>query len=571
MSERAYPSHVIRAAERPLLDAGVPLMERAATALARFAAAALRSRRGQVSGSRVCVLAGPGNNAGDALFAAASLARDGASVSIVRLLERTHPEGLRAARRAGARVVDAAPRPPDEAADPAGDVSASGTADALEELGRADLVLDGIFGTGGRRGLPAHIRGLIRDWRRQSRAAGTVIAVDVPSDLIPEDPDAAADGAGSPPEDRIHADHTVTFGGLKAELIDPRVRRFTGTIHVIDIGLDLDDAQATAEVMVASDLIADFPRPGPEDHKYSRGVLGIVAGSESYPGAGVLTTTSAVGAGIGMVRSLGSASVAERVLDRHPEVVTAEGKINALVMGSGDPESEFVDRALEAIADTDVPVVLDAGSLALVERSDTSAEAQPDARSEAESGPGPAPQAHAALRDRPVVLTPHAGELSRLLSRLLGDDISPARIDSDPLGWATTAARETGSLVLLKGSQTVIACPDGYCVLPEPGPASLATAGSGDVLSGLIGALLAGAHARAGDGTGASPGSDALEPRGLAHVIGLAVLVHNAAGRRSVNAGHLAEAVGEIVGELLHPAPRPTGPGGFAPSGTLIQ
>ncbi|RBP68172.1 hydroxyethylthiazole kinase-like uncharacterized protein yjeF/hydroxyethylthiazole kinase-like uncharacterized protein yjeF [Brevibacterium sanguinis] len=511
MSERAYPGEVIRAAEVPLLGAGAPLMERAATALALYSAAALRARGRaardrRVAGSRVCVLAGPGNNAGDALFAAASLARGGAQVSIVLLFDRTHDEGLRAARRAGARAIDLAAVP---------------AADALETLRRADLVLDGILGTGGRRGLPAHITGLIRDWRRGGPTPGTVIAVDVPSDLDPADPETAGE--------RIHADHTVTFGGLKAELIDPRVRRFTGRVHVVDIGLDLDAARAAAEVMVGPDLAADFPRPRADDHKYSRGVLGVVAGSATYPGAGVLTTTSAVGSGIGMVRYLGAASVADRVLTHHPEVVTAEGAVDALVMGSGDPEDEFVAPALEAIADTDVPLVLDAGSLALV---------GDDA---------------AALTGRPVVLTPHAGELARLLSRLLGEDVSASRITADPLGWARRAASRTGHIVLLKGGSTVIACPDGYAVLPESGPPSLATAGSGDVLSGIIGSLLAGAHARA-TRRGAEPG-ESLDDRTIARTLGLAVLVHNAAGSRCVNAGQLATAVGDVVEGLLHPDP----------------
>src|SRR5699024_4312506 len=150
-------------------------------------------------------------------------------------------------------------------------------------LTRADLVLDGILGTGGRRGLPGHIAGLIADWAPRRRAS--LPAVDVPSDLRPD-----ADGAYQ----RMPAERTVTFGGLKAELVDPRVSAFTGFIDVIDIGLDLDPALATAELLDAEDLVTDFPRPGRDGHKYSRGIAGILAGSEEYPGAGVLTTTSAV-------------------------------------------------------------------------------------------------------------------------------------------------------------------------------------------------------------------------------------------------------------------------------------
>ncbi|MGO2811074.1 NAD(P)H-hydrate dehydratase [Brevibacterium sp. BDJS002] len=536
MSVFAYPSTVIVEAERPLLDAGVDLMARASRALAGFCADVLRESRGQIFGSRVCVFAGPGNNAGDALFAAAGLARRGAHITVVTLFDATHDEGLAAARRAGASVIGFPS--PEETADPSveapgrcsAEVGAHLRADVLRELSRSDLVLDGILGTGGRRGLPEHIASLIRDWRHSagtSRTANaslttrttntsTLIAVDIPSDLSPAE-------TGS--EDRIHADHTVTFGGLKAELIDPRVAAFTGTVHLVDIGLELHEDQATAEVVDTDDLNADFPRPQPDGHKYSRGVVGILAGSEEYPGAGVLTTTSAVNCGVGMVRSLGSQMVAEYVIGLHAEVVTASGRMNAVVMGPGNPEDEYVHACVDALAKTNVPVVLDAGALDMVGR--------------AESVKG------TWLAERPVVLTPHAGELARLLSRLLGEIITSSRINADPIGWAQRAAQSSGCIVLLKGHQTVIAAPDGFCVLPEVGPASLATAGSGDVLAGIIGALVATFHAK-------NQHEPALPERELAHIVGLGVLVHNAAGRRAVNAGALGDAVAEVAGELIH-------------------
>ncbi|MDN5587510.1 MAG: NAD(P)H-hydrate dehydratase [Brevibacterium sp.] len=534
MSVFAYPSTVIRGAERPLLEAGVDLMARASRALAQFSTDVLRERRGQIFGARVCVLAGPGNNAGDALFAAAALARRGAHVTVVTLFDHTHDEGLAAARRAGASVIGfpspqgtadssaeaAAGGPPDEA-------GACLRTDILRELSRSDLVLDGILGIGGRPGLPEHIASLIRDWRHSTSTSSetsrttrttstpTVIAVDVPSDLSP-------DAAGA--DDRIHADHTVTFGGLKTELIDPRVTAFTGTVHLVDIGLELDENQATAEVVDTDDLNADFPRPQPQGHKYSRGVVGVLAGSEEYPGAGVLTTTSAVNCGVGMVRSLGSQMVAEYVIGLHAEVVTASGRMNAVVMGPGNPEDEHVHARVDELADTNVPVVLDAGALDMVGR--------------AESVKG------TWLAERPVVLTPHAGELARLLSRLLGEIITSSRINADPIGWAQRAAHSSGCIVLLKGHQTVIAAPDGFCVLPEAGPASLATAGSGDVLAGIIGALVATVHAK-------NQQEPPLPERELAHTVGLGVLVHNAAGRRAVNAGALVDAVAEVAGELI--------------------
>ncbi|SMX98980.1 MULTISPECIES: NAD(P)H-hydrate dehydratase [unclassified Brevibacterium] len=541
MSVFAYPSTVIREAERPLLDAGVDLMARAARALARFSADRLRATRGQIFGTRVCVLAGPGNNAGDALFAAAGLAQRGAHITVVTLFDHTHDQGLAAARRAGAVVIgfpnseetaDADAEVPDRSHT---EVSDRLRVDVLRELNRSDLVLDAILGIGGRPGLPEHIASLIRDWRRSSSADAsaststsinsgthitqTVIAVDVPSDLSPDE-------AGA--KDRIHADHTVTFGGLKTVLIDPRVDPFTGTVHLVDIGLELDEKQATAEVVDTDDLNVDFPRPQPDGHKYDRGVVGILAGSEAYPGAGVLTTTSAVNCGVGMVRSLGSQMVADYVIGLHAEVVTAPGRMNAVVMGPGDPEDEYVHACVDELADTNVPVVLDAGALDMVGR--------------AESLKG------TWLAERPVVLTPHAGELARLLSRLLGEIITASRINADPIGWAQRAAQSSGCIVLLKGHQTVIAAPDGFCVLPEVGPASLATAGSGDVLAGIIGALVATFHARNQHSSAENP----LPERELAHIAGLGVLVHNAAGRRSVNAGALGDAVAEVAGELIH-------------------
>ena len=537
MPTYAYPSRTVRDAEVPLLEAGVPLMARAAAALARFCADRLRADRGQVAGARVCVLAGPGNNGGDALFAAAALARRGARVGVIVLCGTTHVAGLAAALAAGADRIDvSADDSPSTAAQAddspttadgsprttAGTSASTSWAAALTELDRADLVLDGILGTGGRRGLPPHIAHLIRDWQ-EGDSAGTVIAVDLPSDL---DPDTA-----EPAHTRIHADDTLTFGGLKAELIDPRTADFTGDIHLVDLGLPLDADAAVAELLDPDDLSAEFPRPRPESHKYSRGVLGIVAGSRDFPGAGVLTAGAAVNAAPGMVRFLGDRDVGDRILDRHAEVVLTPGRLDALVLGSGDPETGLVETALTAIGDT-VPVLLDAGALEMVGH----AEAAPLSGG-----------AHR-LRGRPVVLTPHAGELSRLLSRLLGEIITAGRVAADPLLWARRAAADTGHIVLLKGSRTVIACPDGFVVLPARGPASLATAGSGDVLTGIIGTLLAAAQAdrrTAGD-------DGPLSDREAAHAAGLGVLLHNAAGERAVNAEQLVSAVGQVTLDLIH-------------------
>ncbi|WP_166973174.1 NAD(P)H-hydrate dehydratase [Brevibacterium atlanticum] len=505
MSVFAYPSEVIRDAEVPLLDAGVPLMARAARALANIGLETLRADHGRVTGTRVSVLAGPGNNAGDALFAAAALARRGAAITVITLFDRTHTEGVAAARSAGAQVIAFTPTE-----------DGTSRADVLHELTRADLVLDGILGTGGRRGLPDHITALIADWA--PHRTGRLIAVDVPSDLDP-DPDGA--------DQRLHADRTVTFGGLKSELVDPRVTAFTGSIDVIDIGLDLDPELADSELLDSADLAADFPRPEPTGHKYSRGITGVLAGSEDYPGAGVLTTTSAVNAGAGMVRYLGSPLVAEFVVGLHPEVVSASGRVDAVVLGPGDPEADHIQAVVDGLSDTNTPVVIDAGGLDMV------------GRAEAMAGTW--------LAHRPLIITPHAGELARLLSRLLGEIITAGRIGQDPAGWARQAAELTGTIVLLKGHHTVIAAPDGFVVLPEPGPASLATAGAGDVLAGILGTLCAIASARSRYGADEAP----LPQRQWAHQAGLAVLLHNEAGRRAITAAGFADALAEVVDELI--------------------
>ncbi|UZD61484.1 bifunctional ADP-dependent NAD(P)H-hydrate dehydratase/NAD(P)H-hydrate epimerase [Brevibacterium sp. JSBI002] len=506
MSVFAYPSETIREAEAPLLEAGVPLMARAARALANISIDTLTADHGQVTGARVCVLAGPGNNAGDALFAAATLGRRGAAVTIITLFDRTHGEGLTAARRAGAQVIAFTSSEADAA-----------RADALRELSRAHLVLDGILGTGGRRGLPDHISSLIADW--VPHRTGRLIAVDIPSDLDPNHTGA---------EKRLHADRTVTFGGLKTELIDTRADEFTGTIDVIDIGLGLDPSSAAAELLDRDDLVSGFPRPDEAGHKYSRGVTGVLAGSEDYPGAGVLTTTSAVNTGAGMVRYLGSPLVAEYVLGLHPEVVNASGRIDSVVLGPGDPESEFVQGVAEALAGNRTPVVVDAGGLDMIARAET--------------------MAGTWLADRPLIITPHAAELARLLSRLLGEIITAGRIGTNPMRWARRAAELTGAIVLLKGHHTVIAAPDGHVVLPAPGPGTLATAGSGDVLAGILGTLAAitAAHGRYDSDDRTRP------PREWARLAGLGVLLHNEAGRCAVTASGFADAIAEVVGELIH-------------------
>lgn len=588
MSVLAYSAAAVRAAEQPHLDAGrgEALMRRAAAGLATECIRALRETTGRVAGSRAVAFAGPGNNGGDALFAAARLAGRGVHVAVVAPLGRLHPAGLAAARRAGVHVLEA-PAPADDTA-PADDSSihdtatgptGSQTVDALDcflahaaQLAAdADLVLDGLLGTGARPTLQPPLTTLLTAWQdaeaarrrpadrttarrtpadsttvRRSSARRTarpfVVAVDVPTGV-----DATTGRCGPV---HVRADLTVTFGLHKAGLHLPGGAEAAGTVRLLDIGLDPRDADEPprARILTAGDL-ADWPQPRPRDHKYTRGVLGVVAGSSRYPGAGVLTSLAAAGAGVGMLRVLGTASVQEAVLSRLPEAVTAPGRVQAWVLGPGAPDPQDMLEFLTEALGTGTPLVLDAGALALVPSLLTAAGGGPAA-----GVPSPLPAA--------CVLTPHAGELTELLTRIDADahDLTREDVEADPARWAQRAAHLTGAVVLLKGHRTVIATPDGWLWLPTPGPASLATAGSGDVLAGLVGAALA---------TGMREGDDPTDPTDPAHraagLAALAVVLHNRAGEYARSASAIAEAVPAI---LAGPPPA-AGPPGLAPPSSV--
>ncbi|AYF98740.1 ADP-dependent NAD(P)H-hydrate dehydratase [Protaetiibacter intestinalis] len=199
--------------------------------------------------------------------------------------------------------------------------------------------------------------------------------------------------------------------------------------------------------------------PGPADDKYSRGVVGFVTGSARYPGAAVLGVEAALRTGVGMARYLGAGRPTRLVLQRRPEAVTAEGRVQAWVVGSGqDPDDvDELTAALRerALADP-VPTVLDAGALSFAGR---------------------------ATGTR--VLTPHAGELARLLGR------DRAEVEADAAGAALEAASRLSAVVLLKGHTTYVADADGGLLSAASAPAWTATAGTGDALAGILGALLA--------------------------------------------------------------------------------
>ncbi|MGA5167042.1 MULTISPECIES: bifunctional ADP-dependent NAD(P)H-hydrate dehydratase/NAD(P)H-hydrate epimerase [Streptomyces] len=421
----AYRVETVRAAEAELM-ARLPdgaLMQRAAAGLAAACAGLL----GRVYGARVVLLVGSGDNGGDALYAGARLARRGAGVSAVLLGPRAHEGGLTALRAAGGRVVE----------DPS----------AAPE--RADLVVDGITGIGGRGGLRPEAARVVR----AARDSGAVlVAVDLPSGVDAD--------TGEVTGEAVHADVTVTFGAYKPGLLIDPGRERAGALRLVGIGLSLPP-EPDVEALQHADVARLLPVPVGESDKYRRGVVGIVAGSARYPGAAVLAVTGALRGGAGAVRYVGPAG--DAVLARHPETLVhagppaKAGRVQAWVIGPGLGDTPGVDDVLGS----DVPVLVDADGLRHLD------------------------PAAVRARPAPTVLTPHAGEAAALLGTARED------VESRRLEAVRELAGRYGATVLLKGSTTLVASAGGPVRVNPTGTPWLATAGSGDVLSGLAGSLLA--------------------------------------------------------------------------------
>lgn len=351
-----------------------------------------------------------------------------------------------------------------------------------------DLVIDGVVGISGSGPLRPNAAEVF------AGVSAPVVAVDIPSGIDVQT--GATDGP------HVHATLTVTFGGLKPV----HALGDCGRVELVDIGLDLPSTDVLG--FDAGDVKDRWPMPGPKDDKYTQGVTGILAGSATYPGAAVLCTGAAVAATSGMVRYAGSAG--PQVLSQWPEVIAApsaqaSGRVQAWAVGPGLGTDETGAAALWFALETDLPVIVDADALTILA-------AHPDL---------------VIGRRAPTVLTPHAGEFARLAGSPPGDDrVAATRKLADRLG----------ATVLLKGNVTIVAEPGGPVYVNPAGQSWAATAGSGDVLSGIIGALLAAGlpageaaaaaafvHARAANLSAADPGphpAPTSASRILAHVRG---------------------------------------------------
>ncbi|MFI1811934.1 NAD(P)H-hydrate dehydratase [Streptomyces sp. NPDC020422] len=425
----AYRVETVRAAEAALM-ARLPegtLMQRAAAGLAAVCASLLP----RVYGARVVLLVGSGDNGGDALYAGARLARRGAGVTAVLLGARAHEGGLAALRAAGGRVAD----------------------DPYEVLAVADLVLDGITGIGGRGGLRPDAVPVARAARGSD---AVVVAVDLPSGVDAD--------TGEVTGQALAADATVAFGAYKPGLLVDPAREYAGVVRLVDIGLGATlPSVPDLEALQHEDVARRLPTPSAESDKYRRGVVGLVAGSARYPGAAVLAVEGALRGGAGAVRYVGPAG--DAVIAAHPETLVhagppaKAGRVQAWVVGPGLGDEPGVAEVLA----TDVPVLVDADGLR-------------DLTPEAVKS-----------RTAATLLTPHAGEAAALLGASR-EEVEAGRLDA-----VRELAARFGATVLLKGSTTLVcgAGGAGPVRVNPTGTSWLATAGSGDVLSGLAGSLLA--------------------------------------------------------------------------------
>jgi ADP-dependent NAD(P)H-hydrate dehydratase / NAD(P)H-hydrate epimerase len=467
----AYAVEQVRALEEAAIaEQGVDaLMQRAAAAVAAAAAEALKAGRGAVYGARVLVLVGSGNNGGDALFAGTRLARRGAAVTALSCFGEPHPGGREALLAAGGDIV-----PIDD-----------------RELTDYDLAVDGILGIGGRAGLTGPVAGLVEQLEQTGMP---VIAVDLPSGV-------AAD-TGAVPGIAIRASHTVTFGQAKlCHLLEPALSR-CGRVTVADIGLPNDPAvRPLLSGMDLDGLARGWPYPDASSDKYARGVVGVDTGSDQYPGAAVMSVIGAVYGGAGMVRFQGAERPAKLIESRLPNVVFGPGRVQAYLFGSGWGDRPDGSEVLAKAVAEGLPAVVDADGLKYL--------------------PEPVPEGW--------LLTPHAGELARLLDR------ERSWVTEDPVRAVRAGVEATGATVLLKGASQLVAGPDGDPVrVAVPGPAWTAQAGSGDVLGGVCAALLA-------------AGKSALDAGQLAASLQAVV----AAGQPGVVPPQtLAEAMGQELGRL---------------------
>jgi len=449
---------------RTIEEFGLPslvLMENAGRAVADAAWELLPE-----DGGRVLILCGKGNNGGDGFVAARHLTSVGAEVAVMLFAKLDGLTGdaasnARYAQKTGIMIVE---EPDDET-----------LAGAIE---LADVIVDGLLGTG----LSGEVRGRLREViEALEYAAAPIVAIDIPSGLDAD--------TGKILGVAVEADVTCTFGLAKPGLVQYPGKAHVGELRVVDIQLPpmlLDDPALETYLTEASDCVAMLPARSADAHKGDAGRVLVIGGSPGLTGAPAMTGTGAARAGAGLVTvavpeplqpilaikltevmTLGlpsgdGATISPAALDT---ILEWSGRVDAIALGPGLSQKGQVAELVEAIVRVvETPLVVDADGLnVLAGRTEVLLQ-----------------------RDAPTILTPHPGELGRLL------DMSVGEIQADRLGVARRAAEQLNATIVLKGAATVIAEPNGEAWINPFANSGMASGGMGDVLTGIIAALLAG-------------------------------------------------------------------------------
>lgn len=426
---------------------GFALMRRAGQAVAQVAEA----MAGQGS---ILVVAGRGNNGGDGFIAAAELAARGRDVSVILLCDRATLKG-------DAALAAAEWKGPILSCDPA-------------NIGAPNLIIDALFGAGLNRPVKGDPHAIIE----AMNASGVpILSVDLPSGINGD--------TGEVMGVAVEASATVTFFTRKPGHLLLPGRIHCGEVHVADIGIETSVLHEIAPTTFENvpDLWADtFPSPQIDGHKYARGHAVIASGDALSTGAARLAARAALRAGAGLVTMASprdalaiNATALTAVMVRETETpqqfaeLLSDKRLNVCVIGPGAGVGERTRGMVAAALSAQRRLVLDADAL-------TSFADEPE-------------RLFAAIKkqDNPqVVLTPHTGEFGRLFKGLKEPAVAPSKVETTRL-----ASQQSGAVVLLKGSDTVIAAPDGRAAITANAPPWLATAGSGDVLAGIIGGMLA--------------------------------------------------------------------------------
>lgn len=493
MEHRLYTVAQVRAIEESAYTVLAPgtLMRQAGRAAAGFAMELLGGRRDRP----VLLLAGPGNNGGDALEMAANLAEAGFDATVLHLRgsAEASPETAAAYDRARAGTV--------------------GWIDMLPPQAEWALVVDGLFGIGLSRPLAGPYRELVESL---AQLRCPILALDVPSGL-----DADTGTVVGPDGIAVRATHTITFLGDKPGLHTGDGRDYAGRVIVAPLDLAPEHLPRAQAALTSVDVFAKrLEMRRHNSHKGSYGDVAIVGGAHGMAGAPVLAARGALYSGAGRVYVA--------ALDHPPGYDSAQPEImfrladdvdfakRTLVVGPGMGGSANAIRLLAKALDSDSPLVLDADAINLI-------------------GASPDLLSRLARRSAPAVLTPHPLEGARLLG------MTTTVVQADRLEAAREMALRANATVILKGSGTVIARPDGEVLVNPTGNAGLATGGSGDVLAGICGALLAQGW----------PAWEAAAAAVWIHGAAADLLVEEGVGPIGMTAGELPAAARKVLNRLV--------------------